>query len=239
MSSSPINDEAREGAFGRTYTPEEVYERFSHIVDTKLSSYAFRKQKILDGDKETAAVSAEKQLLQSHLTTIYWGAGCALLSLLSFRTSRYTGPIYWRSLYNRVNLFSRPSFSSTSISTNPQNIKIEPLSSSPLDGSISILSDVLISMMIGCSTTLFLLDKDKLKDDLAQIPLVQGNSVIADELCPEFIDEYEKIPPSFWNTIDRKQGDRYSSLVSIREFILNCQIRNSRKNANHGTSDTT
>jgi hypothetical protein len=66
-------------------------------------------------------------------------------------------------------------------------------------------------MLIGCSTTLFLMDKDKFKQDLVRIPLVQGNSVIADEFCHDFMVEYDRLPSSFWDQIDLKQNGEYSS----------------------------
>jgi hypothetical protein len=55
------------------------------------------------------------------------------------------------------------------------------------------------------------MDKDKFKQDLVRIPLVQGNSVIADEFCHDFMVEYDRLPSSFWDQIDLKQNGEYSS----------------------------
>ena len=194
--------------------PDDVLGRFSKIVQAKLSSNTWTSR------ANTKDFAEEKKLLHSHLSTVYWGIGCALISLISFRTSRYTGPITWSSLKNRFALLDRPS--PASIITNPRTQTSEPRSK--LENYLSVVSDIVISMLLGCSATLFLIDKDKLIKDLAQGPLIQGESYIADELCPDLMAEYDKIPSSFWDRADLKSGE-FSTVLGIRDFVLNCQTR--------------
>ena len=63
-----------------------------------------------------------------------------------------------------------------------------------------------------------------MKDDLARMPLVQGRSLISEELCFDFIKEHDKIQPQVWTS---KEAIESSSMQAIREFVHNCQKRES------------
>jgi hypothetical protein len=54
---------------------------------------------------------------------------------------------------------------------------------------LSIPIDILLSsLLVGASTALFLTDEVKMqKNDLANIPLVKGRSLVSEELCSDFI----------------------------------------------------
>jgi hypothetical protein len=104
-----------------------------------------------------------------------------------------------------------------------------------LDQYISTLSDIVVSALLGCSITLFLIDKEKLKKDLVRIPLLDGKSHIAEELCPDFMAEYERIPSTFWDQNEMKSGN-YTDLMHIRDFVFNCRIRQERLASSHAVT---
>lgn len=88
----------------------------------------------------------------------------------------------------------------------------------------SIPVDIFLSLIVGASAALFLTDDVKMKDDLARMPLVQGRSLISEELCFDFIKEHDKIPAQVWTS---KEAIESSSMQAIRTFVHNCQKRES------------
>lgn len=87
-----------------------------------------------------------------------------------------------------------------------------------LQSGISILTDVFISALIGGSVSMFLTDFDKMHTDFARIHLVRGRSLIADELCSDFLKQYNEV------TL-RKPDDLQKMDKSFLEFISNCTKR--------------
>jgi hypothetical protein len=57
--------------------------------------------------------------------------------------------------------------------------------------------------------------------DMAEIPLVEGRSLIADELCDDFIDVYRGIPRKTW----KKYEGKSEALDAISGFVMNCMRR--------------
>jgi hypothetical protein len=91
-----------------------------------------------------------------------------------------------------------------------------------LSDATSIPADIFLSMIVGVSSALFLSDEEKIKDDLAQMPLIQGRSLVSEELCTDFIKEYEKVLPQLWTSNEAKEN---TSMQAIRCFVTNCQKR--------------
>jgi hypothetical protein len=91
---------------------------------------------------------------------------------------------------------------------------------------LSIPIDILLSsLLVGASTALFLTDEVKMqKNDLANIPLVKGRSLVSEELCSDFIREYNRLPKQLWSS--GKNDAENLSLNAIGNFVGNCQKRN-------------
>ena len=64
-------------------------------------------------------------------------------------------------------------------------------------------------------------DKKKLLNEAAEIPLVEGRSLISDELCTNFMKHYATIPQDTW----RKHRGTSDALTAIESFVINCQRR--------------
>ena len=88
---------------------------------------------------------------------------------------------------------------------------------------LSIPVDIFLSVMIGCSATVFLTDPDRLRDDLSALPLVRGRSLVSDDLCGDFVREFRKHPEELWR--HGKIRETEPNIVAIHEFVLNCGRR--------------
>ena len=89
---------------------------------------------------------------------------------------------------------------------------------------LSIPVDLCLSILIGCSTALFLTETDKLRKDLASVPLVEGRSLVADELCHDFTVQYHEWPEKTMWTNPRVLAE-HPSVGAIYEFVRNCASR--------------
>jgi hypothetical protein len=99
--------------------------------------------------------------------------------------------------------------------------------------------DLAISLLVGISTSIFLTRPEDLLQDVSKAPLLQGKSVLREELCPPFIREMEQINRGYHtytpsNADEKKQivsfqdlwkdeniGD-FATLKAIRDFVANC-----------------
>ena len=107
----------------------------------------------------------------------------------------------------------------------------------------SLLTDALISLGVGISGTLFLLESkcgEDFRDDYETAPLVAGRSFLAEKMCPGMLELYRS-DPSVRNVLEghAKHKDKTKSyneettthdpgLATFATFIENCQRR-----ANH------
>ena len=81
--------------------------------------------------------------------------------------------------------------------------------------------DLFVSTSMGMYGSAIWTDKNKLMNDLANIPLVEGKSIISEELCDDFIDVYRHIPKRTWDKYDGKS----EPLDAISLFVKNCLKR--------------
>ena len=148
------------------------------------------------------------QSLKPHYKPLIWGVGTAVALFATFRVSKSTGSL--RKTPKGSYLFDKLQQSKS------QTEKLSEASSIPVD--------IFLSLIVGVSAALFLTDDVKMKDDLARMPLVQGRSLISEELCFDFIKEHDKIQPQVWTS---KEAIESSSMQAIRTFVHNCQKRES------------
>jgi|Transcript_19731 hypothetical protein len=81
--------------------------------------------------------------------------------------------------------------------------------------------DVFVSLTVGASTSFYFTDQDYMMSQIANVPLVEGRSLVADEFCSDLIQEFRNIPTEVW------RDTQNPALVSVRTFVKNCQYRQS------------
>jgi len=96
--------------------------------------------------------------------------------------------------------------------------------------------DVAVSAFFAAYMSAVWTDKKKMLNDAAEIPLVEGRSLIADELCDDFIRQYGLTSQEVWRQHTGRDGgstntgstdDEPSDVLSaIETFVANCQRRN-------------
>jgi hypothetical protein len=86
--------------------------------------------------------------------------------------------------------------------------------------------DLFVATSMGMYGSAIWTDKNKLMNDLANIPLVEGKSIISEELCDDFIDVYRHIPKRTWD----KYNGRSEPLDAISLFVQNCLKRHAVEN---------
>ena len=165
--------------------------------------------------------SSELALLQPHYTPILWGVGCSIVSFAAFR---FSGAVrISRSSSTSGYTFKRVS-SPLETRGGGGGANEAEAKSRLLGRLVSIPVDLSLSFLIGCSATIFLTDTDKLQKDISEIPLVKGRSLVADELCGDFVREYKQWDPSMWNN-PKIIEEAHPSLGAIRNFVKNCELR--------------
>ena len=107
-----------------------------------------------------------------------------------------------------------------------QQLPPPPPQSSPRQPGIIVRTikfglDVFVSGMMALYMSAVWTDKKKLLNEAAEIPLVEGRSLISDELCTNFMKHYATIPQDTW----RKHRGKSDALTAIESFVINCQRR--------------
>lgn len=86
--------------------------------------------------------------------------------------------------------------------------------------------DLFVATSMGMYGSAIFTDKHKLMNDLANIPLVEGKSIVSEELCDDFIDVYRHIPKKTWD----KYSGNSEPLDAITLFVRNCLKRRAVEN---------
>jgi len=81
--------------------------------------------------------------------------------------------------------------------------------------------DVFLSLSLAAYGSAYFTDRGKLMQDLSKVPLVEGRSLLSDELCTDFIDIYRSIPKKTWDKFNGKS----EPLDAIGGFVKNCLRR--------------
>ncbi|GFH50838.1 hypothetical protein CTEN210_07314 [Chaetoceros tenuissimus] len=79
--------------------------------------------------------------------------------------------------------------------------------------------DGAMASLVGLTAWTVSLDKQKVLDSAANIPLMAGNSEISNVLCDDFVKMYSSTSPRFWKT------NTDDTVVAIQKFVHNCQKR--------------
>ena len=163
--------------------------------------------------------SSELEVLRKHLTPLICGAGTGIMLFTTFRVSKFTGKFLGFDSKNRRLVFENLERKRL-MKAHHKGLAHERRTK--IDETSSILTDLLLSVLAGISATMFLFDAGKAEQDAAMIPLVEGRSLVSDELCSAFILEHEKYEKKIWTG---KQADNYPSIGYLNQFVMNCKKR--------------
>lgn len=231
---------ASKGGDGQKLSPSVVSGAFIALIQDKVSAASSdgRYQEAWRGNG-AANYGAELACLRQNSTPAIWGVGCAIFSFVglraggSYRLARRvrkpTGPFDWGwRLQKRGGAAAREAGAAGSGSLlsplPPLALSSDAEAKSRVLGKLlSIPVDIFLSVMIGCSATVFLTDPDRLRDDLSALPLVRGRSLVSDDLCGDFVREFRKHPEELWR--HGKMRETEPNIVAIHEFVLNCGRR--------------
>ena len=167
----------------------------------------------------------ERRIIEERiLTPALWGLGFAVSTFASFRIGRHF----------RI---SRSSDLASGGGLNLGGYRImrrryRPDAGSPADAAdskarlasdaLSAPVDMLLSVLLGYSASLFLTDFEKLESDVVRLPLSSGRSLVSDELCGGFIAKFQGLPRDLRHDNGDGGGD---ALDIIRTFTTNCRKR--------------
>ena len=87
--------------------------------------------------------------------------------------------------------------------------------------SIKFCLDSFVSLSMAAYGSIIFTDPNQMMQELSEVPLIEGRSLISDELCTDFIQLYRQTPNkhSF-------EGDNTDiSMICIRNFVYNCVKR--------------
>ncbi|EED95009.1 predicted protein [Thalassiosira pseudonana CCMP1335] len=225
----------------------QIFDRFSKIVKDKFTSYGDgTKVSELDTLYKRPEFSAEKQILNDMNS---FGMSKGIMSgIACFAFLRWSpGVISRYMMRKRSGVGSGAGFGSDSGAANPftqSGYKLDPPKPSMgYQGSASESSnfvirglrlglDIFVSLSVGAYASLLFLDKDKMMHQFSEIPLVQGRSLISEELCHDFSAEFQKYNPNTWDknhpALSGSSGmnDEKSDFVGLIEgFVANCKRR--------------
>ena len=104
-----------------------------------------------------------------------------------------------------------------------------------LSRSIWFVFDTVLSVMVGANVSMVFTDKNAIRQEIAELPLVSGRSLVADTLCDEMVEELKKLKeeknPTYQrlerinreNTTEPTAAAFYMSGVTL--FCQNCERR--------------
>lgn len=89
------------------------------------------------------------------------------------------------------------------------------------------LLEVALSLNAAVLATTYWTDTDEILNKAADIPLIEGRSIVCDQLCDDFIEEYQSIPPEFWHNLNKSRPDSSptKAFLAIEKFVQNCMKR--------------
>ena len=225
----------------------EIFDRFSKIVKDKFTAYS-KGSKIneLDTLYKKPEFNAEKRIINDmNGIGLYQGI---MTAVATFAFLRYSPGAISRYLARQRSGMA-PGTGGTKI-VNPFNqssgYKLEPPPGEGMMGNLSPVKrpgllfravrlglDIFVSLSAGAYASLFFLDKSKMMKQFSEIPLVEGRSLLSEELCRDFTAEFQKYDRRTWDEnhpslSGGKHGasDEKSEFVGLVEgFVANCRRR--------------
>jgi hypothetical protein len=218
----------------------EIYNRFSAIVKEKFTSLGNDGSKInqLDELYKRPEFAAEKRIL-NEMNSI--GLSKGILSGLAcfafLRTSPRLISNYLRRRAGAVNSGAPNPFQQQASGSgykfdslqNNQNTERPGL----LFRGVRLLLDSFVCLSIGAYASMFFTDTTKMMEKFSKIPLVEGRSLLSEQLCRDFTQEFQKYDRQIWNSKHPSLtggdvsggGDGGEFRELIQSFVANCKRR--------------
>lgn len=184
----------------------------------------------------------EKERLRKYMPPFQYGLASSVFLFLNFRA--ISNPVFqkWRkNVWQRI----RPSSTTNNTTGASQQQQQQQHGIGYLQKkreirteeglkSMKVITDLLVSLSVGFSGTLFLLEakKEDIRIDYEEAPLVAGRSLIADEICPGML-KLHRSNPSIRQVLEdtklkkeqRKWEQSDPSIVTFETFLQNCKKR--------------
>jgi len=238
-SDSPSNDNEK--------PPNEeaaILKTFMQIALNKFNSSSQENVGRLEGiygERSSDDFKAEKDVARNaNLSGIRWGIGSTAMSFFILRRV----PVYLMRRVQRNHASSLSRNETKNSSSNPfmnpgshrhkqsphqaqgpNNEKIElPLRQGWIRYTLGLLIDVNLSLWTGVSVTSYMINAKELLGQFEKMPLIEGRSVLSEELCPDFTAVYKDIRDKHkydWNNPKRSND----AINTIQNFVKNCEKR--------------
>lgn len=177
---------------------------------------------------------AEKELMAENASPFLNGLAATAFLFMTFRVS---GSQWWIRTAQRASRQQQQQ-PTTSHATAPPSTTAPSTHSTPqftsyleqqaqqrnqlISDALRLPTDLLVSLLCGCSATAILLDSQKLENDLATAPLLPGKSLVHKHICPEFT---RHLTSSSNSTATAPSNTNTTKLSTLETFVRNCQVR--------------
>eukprot|EP00571_Detonula_confervacea_P017461 CAMPEP_0172303498 /NCGR_PEP_ID=MMETSP1058-20130122/5027_1 /TAXON_ID=83371 /ORGANISM="Detonula confervacea, Strain CCMP 353" /LENGTH=302 /DNA_ID=CAMNT_0013014335 /DNA_START=20 /DNA_END=928 /DNA_ORIENTATION=- len=220
----------------------EIFNRFTRIVKEKFTSLAddgngAKMNQINDRYKQPE-FDAEKLILnEMNNMGLYKGVMCGLSCFVFLRFSPNT---ISRILRRRAGAGTETQGPVNPFKSQASGYKFDtpaaqqnPVRPGLLFRTVRLALDTFVSLSVGSYASLYFLDRDKMMKQFSEIPLIEGRSLLSEELCGDFTKEFQKFDSQIWNknhpslsggghTTDDGQSDFRNT---IQGFVANCRRR--------------
>lgn len=214
-----------------------LFERFKRIASLQLE--AMTRQSEESGIKMQMGEQEKQVFRQMTGMGIKEGIAAGIVTFLVLRR----GPIYVsRWIYQRrMAKQAQPppgdgSYQLSPPTGNPFQTALRPdfpRSKNIVIRTIWFAFDSVLSLMMAASVSMAYTDTDRIRQQLVELPLLEGRSLTADALCDDIVQELQKIKgeqnPAYQRLVklNRTGGKTPASfyLEAIEEFCQNCQRR--------------
>ena len=198
---------------------------------------------------DTVFYSRERERLRKYIPPFQYGLAASVFLFVTFRVTGNPGFQKWRKGVWQQYFRPAVSFAKQAPPPPKQQQQPPPAKAGYLETkrksdvekvlkSMKVLTDFFISLTVGTSGMLFLLEAkcgEDLRKDYEEAPLVAGRSLVADKMCPGMMELYGSDPRvrrvlagNEEDERDRKWQERGmgdANLATFSRFLANCQKR--------------
>jgi hypothetical protein len=179
----------------------------------------------------------ELKVAKSLTLPFAYGAVASIVTFVSFRlgqnpaVQRYRETIknrYFPTIFQNPNNFTIKEKATTHQKFKEWKSYSERLveeRSSKVDDSFQMIQDIMLSIAVGMSIIGLTTDVTRLQTALEVFPLLPGQSAVAKQVCPDMIQLYNRVDPSVWENLGKKDD----TLKSLQAIVKHCHLRENAK----------
>lgn len=232
------------GNKGNKETELEIFNRFSRIIREKFTSLtddgnnggADKLNQLNERYKQPEFIAEKRILDEMNSMGLYKGVMCGLSC---FAFLRFSPGMISRILRRRagggleqgqgpVNPFNQTSYKFDTPAMQKNNER-----PGPIFRMVRLALDTFVSLSIGSWASLYFIDKDKMMKQFTELPLIEGRSLLSEELCGPFTREFQKFDSQVWDKNHPSlTGGNHTTDVgdsdfrnTIQGFVANCRRR--------------